>query len=159
MQITMTENEFANWQRLQDQARELLNKQIIDAKIAVEKALVNQRSWETKFYEADGRANDARYKIENLESDVRRAKTTAENLKVQTDLALAEAKKQIVGPDAANELKVLIATAAVGNPKFNKIDVIRSVRLLLGGDLKQAKDLVEEAVAHPTVTASLKKTA
>lgn len=159
MQITMTETEFAKWQQLQDQARENLNRQIIDAKIAVSTALASQRNWETKFYAEESKAQDNRYKIENLENDLKRAKMAAENLKVTTDAALADAKKQIVGPDAASELKVLIATSAVGNPKFNKIDVIRSVRLLLGGDLKQAKDLVEEALSHPTVTASLKKSA
>ena len=159
MQITMTESEFAAWKRTEDTRIDNLNAKIVQLTSQVEAHRRDRDTANQKVYEQENRLSDQKYEIESLKSTIENRQRMAEQTKTATDLALAEAKKQIVGPDAANELKVLIATAAVGNPKFNKIDVIRSVRLLLGGDLKQAKDLVEEAVAHPTVTASLKKTA
>lgn len=159
MQITMTESEFAAWKRTEDTRIDNLNAKIVQLTSTVESHRRERDAANQKVYEQTNKLDDQKYEIQNLKSTIESLKRTAETVKVQTDAALADAKKQIVGPDAASELKVLIATSAVGNPKFNKIDVIRSVRLLLGGDLKQAKDLVEEALAHPTVTASLKKTA
>lgn len=159
MQITMTESEFAAWKRTEDTRIDNLNAKIVQLTSQVEAHRRDRDTANQKVYEQQNKLDDQKYEIQNFKSTIENLKRTAETVKVQTDAALADAKKQIVGPDAASELKVLIATAAVGNPKFNKIDVIRSVRLLLGGDLKQAKDLVEEALAHPTVTASLKKTA
>jgi ribosomal protein L7/L12 len=159
MQITMTESEFAAWKRTEDTRIDNLNAKIVQLTSTSESHRRERDTANQKVYEQQNKLDDQKYEIQNFKSTIENLKRAAETLKVTTDAALADAKKQIIGPDAASELKVLIATAAVGNPKFNKIDVIRSVRLLLGGDLKQAKDLVEEALAHPTVTASLKKTA